>query len=264
MAFASGEVAGVTWMTSVPARGGERRHAGHVGHLGQAGLQRAAARLGPPPSGSAPPAAAGPLKPGPKPSASRSYAVPGGGRRRVVALVRGAEPKAEHRDGEHPTITAAAVTAKTAGLRSTVPDQRAHSPAGTGGGSPGGRSARRCRRLSTRIPNTPSSAGSRVTAASTVNTTVSAEAIARPFRKLTPRTRMPSSAMHTVLPANRTARPEVSMALTAASSGVSPGLQAAAVPGHDEKRVVDAHAEADQGAEDRREVDHDSWHGSAA
>ena len=63
------------------------------------------------------------------------------------------------------------------------------------------------------MPKTPSSAGSKVTAASTVKTTVSAEATARPFRKLTPRTRMPSSATHTVLPANRTARPEVSMAL---------------------------------------------------
>ena len=121
-------------------------------------------------------------------------------------------------------MTAAAVTAKTAGLRSTVPDQRAHSPAEPGAGAPAA-SRRRCRRLSTRIPNTPSSAGSRVTAASTVNTTVSAEATARPFRKLTPRTRMPSSAMHTVLPANRTARPEVSMALTAASSGVSPACK---------------------------------------
>ena len=36
---------------------------------------------------------------------------------------------------------------------------------------------------------------------------------------------MPSSAMHTVLPANRTARPEVSMAWTAASSGVSPACR---------------------------------------
>ena len=35
-----------------------------------------------------------------------------------------------------------------------------------------------------------------------------------------PRIRMPSKAMHTVLPANSTARPEVSMALTAASLGV--------------------------------------------
>ncbi len=65
-----------------------------------------------------------------------------------------------------------------------------------------------------------------MTAASTVNTTVRAEATARPLRKLMPRIKMPSKAMHTVLPANSTARPEVSMALTAASSGVS----AASIP----------------------------------
>ena len=33
---------------------------------------------------------------------------------------------------------------------------------------------------------------------------------------------MPSSAMHTVPPANRTARPEVSIAVTAASRGLRP------------------------------------------
>ena len=37
--------------------------------------------------------------------------------------------------------------------------------------------------------------------------------------------------------------------------GSEPGLQAATVPGDDEQGIVDAHAEADQGAEDRREVD---------
>ena len=118
-------------------------------------------------------------------------------------------------------MTAAAATARIVGLRSTVLAQRAHMPAAPGAGAPEA-SRRRCRRLSTRIPKTPSSAGSRVTAASTVKTTVSAEATARPFRKLTPRTKMPSRAMHTVLPANSTARPELSMALTAACSGVSP------------------------------------------
>ena len=117
------------------------------------------------------------------------------------------------------SMTAAAAMASTAGLRWTVPAQRLHTPGET---TPLAPKRRRWRRESTRMPKTPSSAGSRVTAASTVKTTVSAEATARPFRKLTPRTRMPSSAMHTVLPANRTARPEVSMALTAASSGVSP------------------------------------------
>src|SRR5450432_1100213 len=80
------------------------------------------------------------------------------------------------------TVRRAAV-ASTAGPRSTVPDQRAHRPFEPGAVTwPASR--RRCRRLSTRIPKTPSSAGIKVTAAATVNATVSAEATARPFRKL--------------------------------------------------------------------------------
>ena len=81
---------------------------------------------------------------------------------------------------------------------------------------------RRCRRLSTRRPKRLNSAGSIVIVASTVRTTVSAQAIASPLRKPKLSTRMPSSAMHTVPPANKTVRPEVLSAVTAASSGVSP------------------------------------------
>ncbi len=61
-----------------------------------------------------------------------------------------------------------------------------------------------------------------VIVASTVRTTVSAQAIASPLRKPKLSTRMPSNAMHTVPPANKTVRPEVLSAVTAASSGVSP------------------------------------------
>ncbi len=51
---------------------------------------------------------------------------------------------------------------------------------------------------------------------------MSAQAIASPLRKLKLSTRMPSSAMHTVPPANKTVRPEVLSAATTASCGVSP------------------------------------------
>ena len=74
VAFASGEVPGVTWMTSVPAVGGDLAHACHVGHPGQAGLssvRSAAASAGELVWATS---SSGPLKPGPKPSASRSYA----------------------------------------------------------------------------------------------------------------------------------------------------------------------------------------------
>ena len=74
------------------------------------------------------------------------------------------------------------------------------------------------------MPRKPSSAGSRVIAAAMVNSTVIAAEIPKPFRKPRFSTSSPSSAMHTVLPANSTARPEVFSDLTAASSGVIPAL----------------------------------------
>ena len=57
--------------------------------------------------------------------------------------------------------------------------------------------------------------------------------------------------MQTVVPANRTARPEVFSARTAASWRGHPGFDVVAVPGDDEQRVVDAHAEPDQDAQGR-------------
>jgi hypothetical protein len=47
-------------------------------------------------------------------------------------------------------------------------------------------------------------------------------------------TSIPNRAMHTVVPANRTARPEVSSAGRGAGRG-HPGLEAVAVPGDDEE-----------------------------
>jgi hypothetical protein len=72
----------------------------------------------------------------------------------------------------------------------------------------------------------PSIAGSRVSAASTVNPTVIPAAIATPFRKLRPSTSMPSSATQTVPPANSTARPEVFTAVPTASRTSCPARRA--------------------------------------
>ena len=57
-------------------------------------------------------------------------------------------------------------------------------------------------------------AGSSVSAAAIVNSTPMLAATARPYRKLIPSANMPSSAMHTTIPANSTVRPDVSMAVT--------------------------------------------------
>ena len=70
-----------------------------------------------------------------------------------------------------------------------------------------------CLRLITLGPMKPNMAGRRVRAATMVRATPMAAATARPYRKLTPRANMPSSAMHTMIPAKSTARPEVLTAL---------------------------------------------------
>jgi hypothetical protein len=125
------------------------------------------------------------------------------------------------------SITTAATVASAAGRRCTVSAHLVHAPSASVTVAAAGCAPRRprCRRLSTRRPKTPSSAGSSVSAASTVQATVSAQAIASPLRKLKPRTRMPSMQTQTVLPANRTARPEVSIAVTAASCGLRPAFR---------------------------------------
>ena len=77
---------------------------------------------------------------------------------------------------------------------------------------------------------------------------------ASPVTKLMPMMIMPSSEMTTVVPANSTARPAVSMASTVESRTLMPVVQVLPVPGDDEQRVVDADAEADHHAEDVGEV----------
>ena len=71
--------------------------------------------------------------------------------------------------------------------------------------------ARRPGRAS-RGPKRESSAGRTVSDAVIVSSTVSTDAIESPYRKPTPVANMPSSAITTVVPASRIARPEVSIA----------------------------------------------------
>ena len=67
--------------------------------------------------------------------------------------------------------------------------------------------------LSIRVPTQPSSAGSSVSEARIISSTPSAEATATPWTKLSPMRNRPSSEMITVMPANSTARPLVSIDL---------------------------------------------------
>ena len=68
-------------------------------------------------------------------------------------------------------------------------------------------------------PTNPSMAGSNVIAAATAITTASDVPTARPWRKLSPISSMPSTETMTVKPANTTARPEVVIASSTAASG---------------------------------------------
>lgn len=76
--------------------------------------------------------------------------------------------------------------------------------------------------ISTRAPAKPNRAGSNVTEATMVTATTLAAPTARPVTKLMFITSMPSSEMTTVVPANTTARPDVSMATTVARWVESP------------------------------------------
>ena len=76
----------------------------------------------------------------------------------------------------------------------------------------------RQRVTSTRCLAKPSRAGSSVTEATMVASTVRAAPMARPVTKARPITNMPHSEMTTVVPANSTARPAVLMAVAVASS----------------------------------------------
>jgi hypothetical protein len=73
-----------------------------------------------------------------------------------------------------------------------------------------------------RVPRKPISAGSSVCDAAIGNRTATLAATAAPESRLTPTVNMPHSAMHTVIPANSTARPAVAAAVVTASSVDAP------------------------------------------
>ena len=78
------------------------------------------------------------------------------------------------------SMTVAAAAASGAGWRCTNAASRVHAPEVPSGAGPSAASRRRSRRDRTRIPRKPSSAGSKVVAAATVNSTVTAAAMPRP------------------------------------------------------------------------------------
>jgi hypothetical protein len=73
-----------------------------------------------------------------------------------------------------------------------------------------------------RVPTQPRRAGSSVSVARTISSTPTAEPTAMPVTKLRPMSVRPSSEMTTVMPANTTARPLVSIDSVTASSTDAP------------------------------------------
>ena len=97
------------------------------------------------------------------------------------SLAASEEPSRSDSTGMASTsITAVAAAASWAGWRWMNPASRAHQLDAPSRAGPSAASRRRSRRDSTRIPRKPSSAGSKVTAAATVNSTVIAAAMPRP------------------------------------------------------------------------------------
>ena len=121
------------------------------------------------------------------------------------------------------SITASDATASGHGRLWTVRLQRRQ--AVSRGGAPLA-SRRRSRRpgRTTRSPQRESSAGRTVSDALSTSSTASTEAIASPYMKFTPVANIPSSAITTVVPASRIARPEVSIAPITASVTSAPFL----------------------------------------
>ena len=163
----------------------------------------------------------GPLKPGPKPSVSRSYA------RRVVnfvgSLPESATPRRSERNGiARISRTRRPPTSAAHGRRCNERAQRAHTvwSGSTRFFAPGSAN------LSIVWPTNPSTAGSSVTAAAITNSTASDAPTARPRMNDTPITKSPSSEITTVPPANSTARPLVSIAWTTARCGSTPSCSA--------------------------------------
>ena len=166
-----------------------------------------------------------PLKPAPKPSARRSYAL------RVVddggSWPASEDPSRSPSTGiARATMTTSAPAASGTRCRCTVTAQRGQKPSSFGSCGPSSASRRRSFFDSARIPISPSSAGTSVTAALATVATTSADARPTPLRKLTPSTSSPSSATMTVPPANSTARPDVFIARSQAALGSRPALSA--------------------------------------
>jgi hypothetical protein len=72
------------------------------------------------------------------------------------------------------------------------------------------------------VPTKPSTAGSKVTAASMLTRTAVAPPTATPSTNVKPMRRIPRKEIITVVPAKRTARPEVVIDTAAASSALRP------------------------------------------
>ena len=164
----------------------------------------------------------GPLKPGPNPSLSKSYA------RRVVndfgSLPASATPSRNERNGTASRSRMRSPPIATGhGFRWTMRLQRAQKLFSV--------SVRRLRapgRANRSIvrPTKPSTAGNSVIAAAMTNKTASDAPTANPRMNDTPMRKRPSSEMTTVPPANSTARPLVSIECTTASSGSAPSCNA--------------------------------------
>ena len=109
------------------------------------------------------------------------------------------------------SITTSDAIASGHGRDWTIRLQRLHSD--SRGGLPAAARARARRPgRATRAPKRESSAGSTVSEAAIVSSTVNTDAIDNPYRNETPVANIPSRAITTVVPASRIARPEVSIA----------------------------------------------------
>ncbi len=143
-----------------------------------------------------------------------------------VVVFDGSEPASEEprrieRNGiAIRTSTSAAAVAIRAGRACTTARPNGPSPAThrCSVSSPAASARRSAPAEDSRPEESRAAQAARVSAASTVKRTATLAATATPYRKLTPSANIPSSAMQTVIPANITARPEVSSESTIASS----------------------------------------------
>ena len=112
------------------------------------------------------------------------------------------------------------------------------------------------RRLVDALAGEAESAGSSVSAASIITSTLTALATAKPRTKASPMMNRPSNEIITVMPAKMTARPDESTACDHGVLRLHPVVEVLAVSGDDEQGVVDADAEPDHCRDLRRELGH--------